>query len=463
MHDFDVIVIGGGSAGFSAAGRAVGQGTRVALVEAGELGGDCPNRACVPTKVLLQAAGLLKSARRAEDFGVFSERVTLDFSKLMERKDRVVNLLTGERLKRVLDQRGISLFTGRAVFKSDSEIEVNGKTISAKKFVVATGSKPRIPKVKGLQGAGCITSNEAVALKELPASIVIVGAGSVGVEFAQIFSSFGVKTTLVEAEDCLLGHEDHEISELLKNYIREEGVEVIMGVKVESVAVKDGRKMIDLADSSGTRKVFADEIMIAAGRDPAVDGMNLKAAGVEMDTHGIVVDDYLHTTAENIWACGDITGQLLYTHVATYQGDLVGYNLFEDRPDKEDLSIVPRVTFCDPEVAGVGLTEGEARKQGFNVVVGRMPNRYLGKSLITGERRGLVKLIIDGTNQRILGGHIVGTQASELVHEIAVAMKSGMTVETLAEVIHAYPSMAEGVEAAAANVVMMETKKDQAA
>ncbi|KKL56548.1 hypothetical protein LCGC14_2244300, partial [marine sediment metagenome] len=426
-------------------------------------GGDCPNRACVPTKVLLQAAGLLKSARRAEDFGVFSERVTLDFSKLMERKDRVVNLLTGERLKRVLDQRGISLFAGRAVFKSDSEIEVNGKTISAEKFIIATGSKPRIPPVQGLQEVGYITSNEAVSLKELPASIAIIGAGSVGVEFAQIFSSFGVKTILIEVGDRLLLNEDDEISELLKNYVSEEGVDVIIGAQVESVAVKDNRKMITLADSSGTRTVFADEIMIAAGRDPSVDGLILEAAGVELDAHGILVDDYLRTTAENIWACGDITGKLLYTHVATYQGDLAGYNAFEDRHDKEDLSIVPRVTFCDPEVAGVGLTEGEARKQGFNVVVGRMPNRYLGKSLITGERRGLVKLIIDGTNQRILGGHIVGTQASELVHEIAVAMKSGMTVETLAEVIHAYPSMAEGVEAAAASVVMKETEEERAA
>ena len=462
MNDFDLVVIGGGSAGYAAAARAAGQGKRVALIEADKLGGECPNRACVPTKALLRSAEILRTVRESQRFGVFAKDVSFDWDKVMERKNRIVDQLTGERLHKMLDRWGVSLYTGRAIFESNLAIEVDNKKISAAKSIIDTGSKPLIPKIKGLTEAHYLTSNEAVDLEELPRSIAIIGGGAVGVEFAQIFSSFDVKTTLIEAGDQLLPNEDFEISELVKTYLGEAGVEVIVGAKVESVALDGGQKKVEMRDSLGQRSISVDEIMVAAGRSAAAEGLGLESAGVEYDLCGIKVDDSLLTSAGNIWACGDVTGKLNYTHVATYQGDLAGYNAFVEKPDLEDLAVVPRITFCNPEGASVGLTESQAREAGFRILVGRMPYRYLGKSLVIGESRGLIKIIVDGANQEILGGHIVGVYASELIHEIAVAMKSGITAESLTEIIHAYPTIAEGIGVAAGSIIADDTNEQVA-
>lgn len=451
MNDFNVIVIGGGSAGFAAAGRAVDGGAKVALIESDKLGGACPNNACVPTKILLGAAKLLDDMRHAQAFGIDAEKISFDFKRVMARKNAIVDQLTGERLRRVLDKRGISLFAGRAAFISDEALDLDGQILSADKFIIATGSIPFIPPVRGLGEAGYITNKEAVNLTELPESIAIVGGGSVGVEFSQIFSRFGSKTTLIEAGQRLLGREDAEIAELLRTYLQEQGIDVLTGVEAASVAVSSGRKVVRMTAPAGVREAIVDEVMIAAGRVPAVEDLQLGAAAVKYDRRGVEVDDSLKTSAENIWACGDVTGKFFYTHMAAYQGDIAGFNAIADEPDRVDYAVVPRVTFCDPEVAGVGLTETEAYEAGFDVRIGRMPYRYLGRALVAGERRGLVKLIADGSNRRILGGRIIGAQAGELIHEIAVAMKAGMSVDALAEVVHAYPTLSEGIEAAAAD------------
>jgi len=451
MNDFSVIIIGGGSAGFAAAGRAVEGGAKTALVEADKLGGACPHNACVPTKMLLETAGLLEEMTRAPAYGVDAGEISLDFKRVMAGKNAVIDQLTGERLKRVLDKRGISLFTGRAVFTSPEAIDLDGQAVTADKFIIATGSIPFIPPIRGLREAGYITNNEALNLKELPGSIAIVGGGPVGVEFARIFNRFGVETTLIEAGLRLLGGEDAEISELLQTYLLEQGIDVITGVEVGAVTAAPGRKSIQVAAPSGLREVSVDELMIATGRSPAVEDLRLSAAGVEYDRHGVKVDDTLKTSAANIWACGDVTGRFFLTQLATYQGDIAGFNAMAEEPDHADYSVIPHVTFSDPEVAGVGLTETEAVAAGHDVRIGRMPYRYLGRALIAGESRGLVKLIVDGSTRLILGGRIIGVRAGELIHEIAVAIKAGMSVDELAAVVHAYPTLAEGIEAAAAD------------
>ena len=451
MNDFNVIVVGGGSAGFAAAARAVEGGAKVALIESGKLGGECPNSACVPTKILLAAANLLDDMRHAEAFGIEAENISFDFKRVMARKNAIVDQLTGERLRRGLDKLGISLFTGRAAFISNEALDLDGEILSADKLIIATGSIPFIPPIQGLDEAGYITNKEAVNLTEVPESIAIVGGGSVGVEFSRIFSRFGSKVTLIESGPRLLGREDAEIAELLKTYIKEQGIDVLTGAEPASVAISSGRKVVRMGSSAGGRELLVDEVMIAAGRAPAVSDLQLGAAGVGYDHRGVEVDETLKTSAANIWACGDVTGKFLYTHMAAYQGDIAGFNATVDEPDRVDYAVVPRVTFCDPEVAGVGLTEAEAHAAGFDVRIGRMPYRYLSRALVAGERRGLVKLVADGASRRILGGQIIGARAGELIHEIAVAIKAGMSVDELAEVIHAYPTLSEGVEAAAAD------------
>jgi pyruvate/2-oxoglutarate dehydrogenase complex dihydrolipoamide dehydrogenase (E3) component len=451
MYDYDVVVIGGGSAGFAAADRAVENEERIAMVEADVLGGDCPNRACVPTKIFIRAAEIMASLENARHMGISTGPVDLDLTKLVAYKNDVVARLAGDRLKNVLSERGVDLISGRASFRSNHEINVDGRTVSADKFIICTGSKPKIPMIQGLDRTGFITSREVVDLTALPESILILGGGSVAMEFAHIFNRFGVRTVVVESADRILPHEDAEISELAAGYARDQGIDIRTGTFAEVIGHNGKHKEARLRNSSGSEPVTVDEIMAATGRAPNVEGLNLEAAGVGFSPNGIPVDSRLETSAANIWACGDVTGKQFYTHFASYQGDIAGFNAGSSHPEEVDYSVVPHVIYCEPEVAAVGMTEAEARRRYADVQIGRMPYQYLGKSLIDNEKRGLVKLVAAG--EKIIGGHIIGCRAGEIIHEVVVAMKNGMSITALADTIHAYPTFAEGVGAAATDML----------
>ncbi len=464
MFDFDVVVLGGGSAGFAAADRAVENGATVAIVEAGTVGGSCPGLACIPTNILLTAAKTMADFRAAAQFGVSGEALSIDMDRLRAHQREVVGKLAGERLIEALDERGITLFHDQAAFKNDHEIELADRTISAKWFIIATGSEPKVPDIQGIKKTGYLNSDEAIEMAEVPESIAVIGGGPVGVEFAQIWRRFGSKTTLIEAGDRLLPDADAELSELLKVYLRDEGIEILTATNVDLIGANSGMKELRLSGATPVETLDVDQIMAAVGRVPRIANLNLEAAGVEAGPDGISTDRNLATSVPNIWACGDVTGGHLDAHFARYEGDLAGHNATSDLPEPADYGPVPRVVFCDPEVAGVGLTESEAeRKCRGQAGVGRIAYRYLGKSIIRGERRGLIKLIADADNQ-ILGGHIIGDQAGELIHEIAAAMIGGVDVEALAQMIHAYPTYAEGIGAAAVDLLMSgESGYEQAA
>lgn len=447
---FDLIVIGGGSAGFAAARRARDRGAVVAMVEKDVLGGECPNTACVPTKALLRSAETVEAVQRAGEFGVRVGPPAVDWPAIRDRVARIVlssgtDAETEERLHR----EGIAVFRGHAELRSEREVRVGPRTLSAPRLLLTTGSADRVPPLPGLTDAGFITHKEAIALEELPASLVVIGAGPVGVEFAQIFAPFGVRVTLLSASPLPLPREDHDVSKLLLDALRERGVTVETGVRVQRVERRGGTKVVTAVGEDGERVYEAAELFLGVGHSPVAEGMNLEAVGVRWNKRGIEVDEELRTTVPGIWAAGDATGIALFTHVASYQGKLAADNAISEQRQRADYRVVPRATFCRPEVASVGLTEQEAIAEERDYRCARLPMSAIEKSLVMGEREGLAKLIVDEPSGQILGAHVMGPRAGELIHEVAVAMQHHVPVSGIATTIHAFPNFAEIWEAVA--------------
>jgi pyruvate/2-oxoglutarate dehydrogenase complex dihydrolipoamide dehydrogenase (E3) component len=442
-HDFDLIVLGGGSAGFAAARRGRAHGATVAMVERGVLGGECPNTACVPTKALLRSAEAVEEARRAGEFGVRVGPPAADWPAIRDRTARIVAASgsDSETEGRLLKE-GIRVFRGHARFHSPREVQVDGITLRAPRIVLTAGSSDHVPPIPGLAESGFITHVEAIGLRELPESLVIIGAGPVGVEFSQIFAPFCVRVTLLSASPLPLPREDHDVSRCLLGALQERGIQIETGVRVERVARRGGEKVVTVRREEAVWECAAAEVFLGAGHWPAVDDLGLEQAGVEASRRGVKVDETLRTTAPGIWAAGDVTGIALFTHVAHYQGQLAGNNAFTDAPRTADHRVVPRATFCRPEVASVGLTEQELMAAGADYRAACYPISKLEKSLVTGEREGLAKLLADAAGQ-ILGAHVIGARAGELIHEIAVAMQSRVPVSGIAGTIHAFPNFAE--------------------
>ena len=463
--DYGVIAIGSGSAGGAAAFVAKHCNVKVAVVEEfrDRLGGHCPNYACVPTKALLNAAKVYKLVKGAAAFGIHADNPRFDFGEVAKYRDQVVAQLTGPRIERNLHNAGIDLLWGHARFVSEHEIEVtdgkDGKTrrLAAENIVIGTGSREFVPPIEGLKESGFITSDQAVRFTELPESIIIVGAGPVGTEFAQVFSSFGVKVILLQKAPQILQREDSEIAEAVATQLREQGVEIVTGMDVASVQKAGGRKIVTVKVGESEKHFEAAEVMIAAGRRAHLDDLNLPAAGVAVTADGrLELNEYLQTSKAHIWAAGDAAGNWQFTHTAAYEGDLVGRNICHRHDEAVNYDVIPRVTFCDPEVASVGMLASEAEKKGLDVRVEKFAIGGLGRALIDLDRRGFVKLVADRKSNQILGGHIVGKEAGHLIHEIALAVKGKMPVTALARMIHAYPTYSEAVAAAAEKYLTFE-------
>lgn len=449
--DYDLICLGSGSAGGAAAFVAKKAVQRVAVAEEfkDKLGGNCPNYACVPTKALLNAAKIYKLIGRAAEFGVTAENPGFDFAKIAAYRDEVVNTLTGPRIERNLANAGIDLLWGRARFISSHEVEIGEKRYSAEHILIATGSKEFVPPIPGLAEAGFLTSDDASRLKDLPQSVIIIGGGPVGTEFSQIFSCFGVKVILLQREDQILPREDREIASNVEKQLREQGVEIVLGMNVEEVRREGGERVVKIEAGGKSREVRAEKIMIAAGRRAALKDLNLEAAGLSLNDRGLLpINEYLQTEQAHIWAAGDAAGNWQFTHTAAYEGDLVGRNICHRIDQAADYNVVPRVTFCEPETASVGMTEAQARKEGREVKIAKFLIGGLGRALIDRDRRGLIKVVIDQKTGGILGAGICGNGAGQVIHEIAAAMKGKLKAADLGRMIHAYPTYSEAIAAA---------------
>ncbi|MEX0622022.1 MAG: dihydrolipoyl dehydrogenase [Candidatus Woykebacteria bacterium] len=451
--EYDCLVIGAGSAGMVAAAQAAAMGAKTAITEKWKLGGDCPNRACIPTKALLHSAKLYKQFQQAEKYGITAENISFDWKKIQAWKDKVVAERGKYESEATLKSQGVDLFWGQTSFVSPTEVKVKDTSLKAKKIIITAGSQPAVFPIEGLDKVGYITSNEAVDLPELPKSIMIVGGGAVGIEFAQIFSRFDVDVTVFEAAPHIIPAADQETAETLGKFLAKQGIKFHVNAKVlKFEKVGETKKVVVDIGSGKTKEFSAEEVMMATGRRPDFDGLNIEAARVETTKKGIVVDDTLKTSISNIYAAGDITGVMQFTHMATYQAVYATYNaLTTKEPQKVNYRVVPWVAFSDPEIAGVGMTERMLREKEIKYEKSIFEFKNLGKASTQAEYDGFVKLLVDEKNQ-ILGGFIVGPEAGELVHQIVVAMAGNVSADALGRAIFAYPTWSEAVGSAAAQL-----------
>jgi pyruvate/2-oxoglutarate dehydrogenase complex dihydrolipoamide dehydrogenase (E3) component len=447
VRGFDVFVIGGGGTGSEVAfSLARASGLRVAIAERDTLGGECSHYGCVPTKVMLRSAKIAALARDGGRFGLRIPEVEVDFQAVQQRARDVIESGSGEGPK-PFERAGIDVFLQEARLVGDHRVELaDGTPIEASKVVLATGTEASVPAIPGLAEGPRWTNKEAIwAPKAPPASLAVIGTGAIGLEFSQIYARFGSRVTALEALPQILPQEDEEAAAALVPAFEEEGITLRSGVAIRA-AHHDGSAWS--VEIEGEEPISADEVLVATGRTPMFERHDLAAAGIELDDQGVPrLTDTLRTTNADVWVAGDATGDLLFTHVGTYEAELVVADIL-GHPEPRDYRVVPRVTFCDPEVASVGLTERQAREQGYRVVTSTLRFADNERAHIEGLRYGLVKLVADGGSGELLGGHVVGEEAGAMIHEVVAMMAARATVKAVARAIHAYPTLSESVKGA---------------
>jgi pyruvate/2-oxoglutarate dehydrogenase complex dihydrolipoamide dehydrogenase (E3) component len=460
---FDLAVIGGGTAGLSAAQTAARRGRRVLLVSEGPLGGECTWNGCVPSKALIEAASVRHTADDAEHFGIRVGDVRVDFPAVMERVHEVIDEIARSEDEAHLEAADVTVRRGRAAFVDAHTLQTGDDRFRAERIVVCTGSRPAIPSIDGLADTPYLTNETIFELREQPRGLLVLGAGAVGLELAQAFVRLGSAVDVVDAEAVFLPREDPDIATVMRDILESEGIRFHLGTRALRAARADGGVEITLGDATGERVLRGDHLLVATGRTPNVDGLGLESIGARVGDTGIAVDAHLRTSVRGVFAAGDVTGTLPFTHVAAYQGRLAARNAFE-RQRAASYRVIPWVIFTEPEIAHVGLTEPEARRaHGDSVRVATLPFTAVDRALITRRPRGLIKVITSGRpllghagGGTILGAHIAGPGAGELIHEFVIAMQLRAFSGRLAQAIHAYPSMSVGVQQTVARLFVAD-------
>jgi len=449
---YDLIVIGAGSAARDGANKAAKEhGAKVALIERERWGGSCPNVACTPTKAYLVAADLVHDINAlANELGIEVGPATTNLAKVKARKETLKK--PQPKWVEDLQAAGFDTYEGTASFVGPHTIRVGEGELTADKILIATGSRTAVPPVEGIEEIDWLDHISALELEELPERLLIVGAGAVGLEFGQTFARFGSKVTIVDALDEIAPNTDQHAAMELREALTDEGIPIILGSFVTKVAARDGTHVATIVPREGgmEQEVEFDRLLLASGRRPNIEELNLEAAGVETYKLGIVVDERMRTNVPGIWAAGDVNGQALFTPVAQYQARIAVEDMYyPGEGPAADYSVLPTAIFTDPELAGVGLTQMEAEEQGFEAETVVHPLKYVRRASYIDAKHGLYKIVFDRPSRRVLGLHVVSRGASDIVQGFSIAMRLGVTVDELARAHHVFPTFGEGVKAAA--------------
>jgi mercuric reductase len=451
---FDLIVIGAGSAARVGAERAAhDHGARVAMIERERWGGSCPNVACRPTKAYLVAAELVHDINAlAARLGIEAGEARADLARVKAFKNSVLS--TQEQWRERLAKAGYELVDGVATFEGPRTVRVGERRLTAERILVATGSRTALPPIEGLDDVDWLDHVSALELTELPGSLLVIGGAAVGLELAQAFARFGSRVTIVEGVDRIAFRDDEEAAAELAAALNDEGIEIVTSTFVKRVRRDGGAIVATLAPKEGPeRELRVARVLLAAGRVPNVEELELERAGIEHTKTGITVDSHLRTNVEGVWATGDVTGMYQFTPIVQYQARIAVADMYTDDAPEADYSVIPTAIFTDPELAGVGKTEREARDEGLDVEVVTHPLSAVTRAQYTDSKRGIYKVVFERGSRRVVGLHVVNRAASEIVQGLAVAMNLGATVDDLARVHHTYPSLGEGVKAAAEKAV----------
>ncbi len=445
MAKYDLIVIGSGPGGYVSAIRASQLGLKTCVIEKEKTGGVCLNIGCIPTKALIHQAGIFRAADELVKMGVSVDKSNFNYEYCFKKSRKAADMLS-RGVEYLFKKNNIELIRGKAVIKDRGIVSVGDDIIEAENILVATGSRPREIPGFSFDGEHIISSNDALMLEKLPSSIIILGAGAIGVEFAHILNSFGVKVHLVEMLDHILPAEDEEVTQVLSRAFRRRKIEMYVGTKATGYSIKEGKVILNIVEKDGSEKqIEGEKLLVVVGRVPNTEEIGLEEVGIKLNRGFVDVGDYYKTSVDGIFAAGDIVNSPLLAHVASKEGEIaVEYMAGIGKEKVINLDEIPAGVYSEPQVAGFGYTEERAEKEGVEYKKAIFPYKGAGKAVAIESSDGLVKIIVD-KNNRIIGAHIVGADATELIHELLLAKKIGISVSEIASMIHAHPTLSEAL------------------
>ncbi len=448
MKQYDLIILGGGAAGFGAAMKANELETKTLMVNNNSvgIGGTCVNVGCLPTKHLLYIGEFIHKMKE-HTFNGLNSSVTFDFRTLIEEKNKLVDKFRNKKYKKVLSGLShVEFAEGNATFISASQVQVNNEAYKANKFIIATGSSSFVLPIEGIDKVDCLTNIEALQLKELPKSMIVLGGRALALEFAQMFSRFGTKVSLLQRSETIIPTEEPELATLLMQYLRDEGIEICTKVKLKSIHQEGNEKTVKAIVDGEDREFKAEQILMAAGRRPNTSDLGLEKMGVKLGKkEEVLVNDEMQA-AENVWAAGDVTGEPMLETVAAKEGAIAANNALSKKKKKMDYRVVPYAIFTDPQFAVVGLTDQETNEKGMNCKCRTVSLELVPKAQAIKNTKGAIKVVIDNDTQIIMGIHILAPQAADLIHEAVMIIKNRMTIDDVIDTLHIFPTLSEVIK-----------------